>query len=667
MKKLAFILFVFFHFGAQASSVDSLFQALKYRSSDIQLKALDSAYKSLRYADSASFVAFHLKAMQVDLDWQEKHQLLYKGRYHLGRWMIAHDGVAEGVMLLTALGNEISAERYPEIKAHVHISLSGVYHDMGSIDNALKHSLLALESMQFASDSSFFPTVFNSIGEDYRTLNNYEEAITYFDRGLSAAESQRDSFHIAMISSNKGLALTQLNRFDEAEETLNRGYDVAVNIGNAFGQAILLTNAGFSAKEKGDYRKALEYYQRSLDIKQTLGNKRSIAYTLNDIGETYYLLGQYTKSLTHSLRALRMIDVSDSPYYVRDINLTLARTYAANKQHDSAYFHLDASRELQEKILSEDNLKEVARIEQIHALREKDLENALLKAENRSSQATLQRGRWLLAFVILFSLAAVALGIMYYRNNRTRKKFNAKLEAQNRALKATNQQLNQLLNEQNSLFNIVTHDLKGPLMNSAQLLSLESEAETSAEKEKLKTMLHRSVHGALGFISEFNALRELEEKNELPKKELFDLAALIKEVLSHYEHELNARKIHVHFNENQRVEINSVPSYVRHILLNLLSNAVKFSPDKGSIFITISQSGSTRISIEDQGMGIKPENLERIFERFFRAPAGLVSAKSNGLGLSLVKLLVEKLNGKITVKSTVNQGSEFIVHIPESR
>jgi two-component system phosphate regulon sensor histidine kinase PhoR len=177
-------------------------------------------------------------------------------------------------------------------------------------------------------------------------------------------------------------------------------------------------------------------------------------------------------------------------------------------------------------------------------------------------------------------------------------------------------------------------------------------------------MITRSVNGALGFISEFNALRELEEKHEIPQNQIFDLTAIINEVLGHFQSEMESRKIEVHFNTSQKIELNSVPSFVRHIMLNLISNAVKYSPDKGSIFITISQSDNTRISIEDQGMGIKPENLDRIFERFFRAPAGLVSAKSNGLGLSLVKLLVEKLNGKITVKSTLNKGSEFIVSIP---
>ena len=664
MKKIALLLILFTQFGAKGANLDSLFQSLNYRSSELQLEALDSAYKSLRYADSADFAAFHLRALQVKLDWKEKTQLIYKGKYNMARWYVAHDQVAKGVLVLSQLSDEINAEQYPEIKAHVLISLSSNYHEMGSIERALEYSLLAIDCLKFAQDTSFLPQALNTVGETYRTMNDFESAISYYDRGLSSAKAQKDSFLLGMISSNKGIALTKLKRFEEAQEALKFGYDVAVKTGQKFGQAILLTNAGFSAKEEKDYDRALDFYIQSLTIKEELGNKRSLAYTLNDVGETYYFLKEYKIGLDYCLRALKLIDESDSPYYIRDFKLTIARLYEANNLFDSAYIYLEDSRELQENLLNEDNIAEVARIEQMHALREKELENSVLKAQNEANLAELKRGRWLFAFITLLLLAAFSIGFTLFRSNRIKHAFSAKLETKNLALLHTNENLNQLLNEQNSLFNIVTHDLKSPLMNSAQLLALESEAETSAEKAKMKSMIQRSVNGALGFISEFNALRELEEKNELPKKEVFDLTVAIKEVLAHFENELSKRKIQVHFNDKQDISANSVPSFVRHILLNLISNAVKFSPDKGSIFITISQSGSTRISIEDQGTGIKPESLDRIFERFFRAPAGLVSAKSNGLGLSLVKLLVEKLGGKISVKSILNKGSEFIVYIP---
>jgi len=664
MKKFLLLLIIFTQLDVKGANLDSLFQSLNYRSSELQLKALDSAYKSLRYADSAEFAAFHIRAIQVKLDWKEKTELLFRGKYHLGRWYIAHDQVAKGIVLLNQLVEEITTDQFPELKAHAYISLSSSYHEMGSIERALEYSLFAIDCLQFAKDTSLLPRALNSAGEDYRTMNDFESALIYYDRGLSSAKAQKDSFFVGMISSNKGIALTKLKRFDEAQEILKFGYDITVKTGNKFGQAVLLTNAGFSAKEEKDYERALEFYTKSLAIKEELGNNRSLAYILNDIGETHYLMRNYALGIPFSQRALQLIDVDDSPYYMRDFKLTIARLYAANNQFDSAYIYLESSRELQENLLNKDKLAEVARIEQMHVLKEKELENHLLKSQNEANLSDLKRGRLLFALVLVLLIATFSFGLILYRNNRIKQALSAKLEAQNMALSQSNEDLNQLLNEQNSLFNIVTHDLKGPLMNSAQLLTLESEADTSAEKAKMRSMIQRSVNGALGFISEFNALRELEGKKELPKKETFDLSAIIKEVLSHFENELNTRKIHVHFNEEQKIEVNSVPSFVRHILLNLISNAVKFSPDKGSIFITVSQSGSTRVSIEDQGTGIKPENLDRIFERFFRAPAGLVSAKSNGLGLSLVKLLVEKLGGKISVKSTLNKGSEFIITIP---
>jgi len=664
MKKFLLLLIIFTQLDVKGANLDSLFQSLNYRSSELQLKALDSAYKSLRYADSAEFAAFHIRAIQVKLDWKEKTELLFRGKYHLGRWYIAHDQVAKGIVLLNQLVEEITTDQYPELKAHAYISLSSSYHEMGSIERALEYSLSAIDCLQFAKDTSLLPRALNSAGEDYRTMNDFESALIYYDRGLSSAKAQKDSFLLGMISSNKGIALTKLKRFDEAQEILKFGYDITVKTGNKFGQAVLLTNAGFSAKEEKDYERALEFYTKSLAIKEELGNNRSLAYTLNDIGETHYLMRNYALGIPFSQRALQLIDVDDSPYYMRDFKLTIARLYAANNQFDSAYIYLESSRELQENLLNKDKLAEVARIEQMHVLKEKELENHLLKSQNEANLSDLKRGRLLFALVLVLLIATFSIGLILYLNNRIKQALSAKLEAQNMALSQSNEDLNQLLNEQNSLFNIVTHDLKGPLMNSAQLLTLESEADTSAEKAKMRSMIQRSVNGALGFISEFNALRELEGKKELPKKETFDLSAIIKEVLSHFENELNTRKIHVHFNEEQKIEVNSVPSFVRHILLNLISNAVKFSPDKGSIFITVSQSGSTRVSIEDQGTGIKPENLDRIFERFFRAPAGLVSAKSNGLGLSLVKLLVEKLGGKISVKNTLNKGSEFIITIP---
>ena len=106
---------------------------------------------------------------------------------------------------------------------------------------------------------------------------------------------------------------------------------------------------------------------------------------------------------------------------------------------------------------------------------------------------------------------------------------------------------------------------------------------------------------------------------------------------------------------------------VKHILYNILSNAIKYSPENGSIFISIIVQDSVRISIEDHGPGIPPESIDRIFERFYRGSDVESSSgyKSSGLGLAIVKLLVTRLDGEIKVRSEVGLGSEFIVSLPK--
>jgi len=107
------------------------------------------------------------------------------------------------------------------------------------------------------------------------------------------------------------------------------------------------------------------------------------------------------------------------------------------------------------------------------------------------------------------------------------------------------------------------------------------------------------------------------------------------------------------------------PDKLYQVLLNLVVNAVKYSPDGGPITVTAAeQDGSVRFEVADKGVGISPEHLPHVFERFYRAARGKGGAAGTGLGLYVSRSLVEQMGGDIWVESEVSKGSRFFFELP---
>jgi signal transduction histidine kinase len=106
--------------------------------------------------------------------------------------------------------------------------------------------------------------------------------------------------------------------------------------------------------------------------------------------------------------------------------------------------------------------------------------------------------------------------------------------------------------------------------------------------------------------------------------------------------------------------------WLERLVLNLVDNAVKFTPEGGRVVVRVArEGGSARIEVEDSGMGLSPEDAQRVFERFFRADASRSSATEGaGLGLSLVQWIAEQHDGRVTVRSRRGEGSTFTVTLP---
>jgi two-component system OmpR family sensor kinase len=108
------------------------------------------------------------------------------------------------------------------------------------------------------------------------------------------------------------------------------------------------------------------------------------------------------------------------------------------------------------------------------------------------------------------------------------------------------------------------------------------------------------------------------------------------------------------------------PDRLRQLLLNLVDNAIKYTPRGGTITLSLyREEGWVRVSVQDTGVGIPPEALPHIFERFFRMPRQ--GRKGVGLGLAIARWIAEAHGGRLEVESQVGQGSTFTLWLPEAK
>jgi signal transduction histidine kinase/DNA-binding response OmpR family regulator/ligand-binding sensor domain-containing protein len=207
----------------------------------------------------------------------------------------------------------------------------------------------------------------------------------------------------------------------------------------------------------------------------------------------------------------------------------------------------------------------------------------------------------------------------------------------------------------------ISHEIRTPLTLIKGAIDRLKEIEHSHENKEL----HRIQHNAdrlTRLVNEVLDLKQMEQTGMNAKKSFFNLKAFIDATVDAFR--LREEKRHIRlFMPNEPVWINSARELLETILYNLLSNALKFSDDQDEIHIHLDASESEcQIKVVDFGIGMDKEEKKHIFERYYQA--GRKQKEGSGIGLSLVKELVEILDGRIEVQSVLSKGSTFTVTLP---
>ncbi len=213
-----------------------------------------------------------------------------------------------------------------------------------------------------------------------------------------------------------------------------------------------------------------------------------------------------------------------------------------------------------------------------------------------------------------------------------------------------------------------SHELRSPLSRlRAELEIALRRSRTAIEYEEVLRSSLEEVERLSGLTEELLALARLDagEGAQAPPAPV-PVADIVTEVVARVAPEARRREIALVSEVTPGIAVDVVPGALAMVIENLLSNALKFSPPHGRVTIrTLAAGSEALLSVSDSGPGIPPDEIPRLFERFFRGRASQTpGAPGAGLGLAICRAVVEARGGRITVDSRPDAGATFTVHLP---
>ena len=264
---------------------------------------------------------------------------------------------------------------------------------------------------------------------------------------------------------------------------------------------------------------------------------------------------------------------------------------------------------------------------------------------------------------LISCIILVALVIAYFKKAYEKERLAS--QKQNRQLSNINQALHHRNEHLEGLARMVSHNLRSPIAGMKMLLNLYERMETPEEKEDIVNNLREGAFTLFDMVEDLSAIM-LDYKELNKEKESLELKEVAQTIVSQLSGQIKSADARVNLDFREYPEVIYSKTYLESIFLNLISNALKYrSPDRTPEITVKSyrEDNKVMLSVQDNGLGLDlSQHREQLFKMYktFHRDAG---ADSKGIGLFITKNQVEMMGGKISVKSTLGQGTTFYVEL----
>ena len=560
-------------------------------------------------------------------------------------------------------------------------------------DEALLIHSKASNAAQDLQDTLEWVRALNDIGTDYRRIGALDVAQQYHYQAWLMSQEHSDT--TTQAKKNQVVALNglgniymTLGNYRRADSALRMALAGEIALGSAVGQAINYANLGAIFEHRGMLDSAWHYYRLSMQFNEQDHNTLGISLCHTYFGSLYEKAEDYEHAITEYQQAYELMSSSKDDWHALTSLLALSGIYLRLGQEEQLLPLLERSASIARRIKSREHLAEVYTLyykyykkedDYISALHYQELATGLrdsivgIEQVNRiqNTGMSIERSRQArqmnevrlrlereqatrhvsyAVFILILLILILLIGtLLYIQRVRTRSHLALKQMSQMREHFFTN----------------ITHEFRTPLTVILGLSQdLRQDPNNSHKVHEQAETIQRQGNSLLTLINQLLDITKIRSAIAIPDMRHGDIRAYIGALLESYRDYAESRHIYLLYNGDDPIVIDFVPSYINKIVINLLSNAFKFTPAYGTIQVALEQAERIlHLEVSDTGSGISPEALPHIFTPFYQAQSES-STGGSGIGLALVKQIIDTLEGEVSVTSTLGEGTKIHIALP---
>ncbi|OFY07119.1 MAG: hypothetical protein A2W99_02435 [Bacteroidetes bacterium GWF2_33_16] len=666
--------------------------------------------------DDVFYYSTDLLSLGEQLD---NNELIAYAKFYLGEYYYTEDEFENAFKNY----NE-SLEQYRLLNdqnqiAQLYLNLGLTNQYLNKYDQALENYQKAIDVFTELDNKEQVAICYQDIGTLYNDLTKYSLALIYYEKALDIFKEIGNKSRSAASLQNIGVLHYNWKNYDQALEFYRKSLKIYEEHKNLNGIGTSLSNIGLVYEENKQYDKSLEYYQKALIVFEELDYKPAIVYVYYNLGSINRNLKNIKKSIEYFEKGLVLAQKHLLKDYISYNYEALSAIYEMQGDYAKALKSYRNYVQLKDSIINEEKFKQIEEIEAKYqnSKHVREIEN--LKYDQKLKETELQRKdaqNLIPLFSVAFIIIIVIILFVFYRYQR---KLVDKLNIETNQHKITSEKLREIKDELEIRVNERTQDLNKTNQYLKQeieehkhtLENLRIAKNRAEESDRLKSNflvnMSHEIRTPMNAITGFSQMLEYENLPKEKRKEYIrlvgegctNLTNLIDDIIDfskiesgevkidkkefnphpmleylydNYTNEIIKRGkenlILYYSNENKNSDliINTDQEKLKQILSSLLDNAIKFT-ESGRIEFGFIVSGNNQIEffVKDTGIGLEESKQSLIFERFRQVDEGTTRKYTGaGIGLSISKSLVEMLDGKIWVESTLGKGSTFIIKLP---